>query len=300
MLPIEIDVVLATFNGGKFLREQLESVLSQKDVAINLYVSDDGSSDDTLKILDSYADKFLSFKLLNGPQLGPAENFFLLLANSKGDYVALADQDDIWEPDHLMNSIESLSVFNNTPALRFCSAREFGIKINERIWPSVGELPSFQILLMENQARGCTMVMNRKAVNEIVAYLPKNAVMHDWWILLQIYLKGKVLYSNVPEVNYRLHGLNAVGMPKKRGFKAFKSARDGTWAPMLQIKELFDLNQGLIPEIYLKTLSDFNNIPTLSFVKKFKKTLFRTNRLRTNLVDEIAVRLVLFFFRPNP
>ena len=101
-----VQVLLATHNGEKYLREFLESLVTQTGVIIELLVSDDNSTDGTIEILKMYEEKFASLSVFNGPEQGPARNFFSLLQKANSDYVALADQDDIWNLVNYMRSLK--------------------------------------------------------------------------------------------------------------------------------------------------------------------------------------------------
>jgi glycosyltransferase involved in cell wall biosynthesis len=132
----EVEVLLATFNGEKFLGEFLDSLYRQKDVRIHLVVSDDGSSDRTIEIIDSYRHLFESCKIFNGPCNGPSSNFFSLIENATYEFVALADQDDVWHPHHLISSVSRLSDTSNFPSLTFSAVMEFdNAKKSKSIWP---------------------------------------------------------------------------------------------------------------------------------------------------------------------
>jgi glycosyltransferase involved in cell wall biosynthesis len=150
---IEVQVLLATYNGGRYLREFLTSLERQQNVSINLLVSDDGSTDQTLEIVKDFEQHFQSLEILAGPRNGPAANFFFLLSNSTGEFIALADQDDIWESNHLKNSTKRISPYHSVPTLTFCSTQEFDESNTARgFWPHTGyslEVPS---LLVENPA----------------------------------------------------------------------------------------------------------------------------------------------------
>jgi glycosyltransferase involved in cell wall biosynthesis len=294
----EVEVLLATFNGGLYLSEFLSSLVGQVGVKVHLRVSDDGSVDNTMEILAKFNTSFESFKISAGPKKGPAANFFSLLRSSTLNYVAFADQDDIWSSDHLVNSIKELSELGNIPGMRFTSTKEFGRGVKERIWPRIKLVPEIEKLLMENQARGCTIALNKEAVNVINSYQPKLAVMHDWWILLLLSLNGAVVYQAKPEVQYRIHDTNAVGLSRKRRIRALKSVRSGTWGPMLQARELFELNKYNACTDSILKLKSFIDLPGLKFTKKIRLTLLRSKRLRTNLLDEFQVRVALLLFKP--
>lgn len=292
-----VDVVLATYNGEKYLAEQLESIASQHNVQVNLIVSDDGSTDATIRILQTYSSRFHSFKLLSGPSSGPAANFFFALSKSTASYIAFSDQDDIWNLNHLSNAILDLKSLQEIPALRFTSTLEFGQKIKvPNIWPKVKELPNFEKLLMGNCARGCTFVFNGKTRNLVCENIPNFAVMHDWWMLLQVYLNGIVIYRNQPEIRYRIHENNVVGRPKWRilRFKAVRAVLKGEWLPYLQAKELLSLNCS--PTEQLTFLRKFVDLPAMSVHKKLI-FIVTSPRMRTNLFDELVLRVLLSMLR---
>jgi glycosyltransferase involved in cell wall biosynthesis len=132
----EVDVLLATYNGEKYIEDFLSSLLKQKNCKINLYISDDGSTDSTIPLLLRYQDEFNEFRLMQGPELGPMLNFFNLLRASKGKYIALADQDDIWMENHLHASLQRISKFES-PALTFSSVAQFMCcPSHSEIWPN--------------------------------------------------------------------------------------------------------------------------------------------------------------------
>jgi glycosyltransferase involved in cell wall biosynthesis len=293
----EVEVLLATFNGQLYLSEFLESLCNQQGVKIHLRVSDDGSKDETIEILYKYAKLFESFTIHEGPRRGPAANFFFLLRSSRQTFVALADQDDIWELDHLINAITDLSNFEHVAALRFNATAEFGNGVKKNIWPSIERVPRIQNLILENQARGCTMVLNRQAVNFVNKHQPKNAVMHDWWILLQIQLVGKIVYSHLTEVNYRIHDSNFVGKPKKRKFRAIGNALSGKWAPYLQATEVYQVNKDLTENDDVDKLSEFLTLINLPIYRKALRIIFYPGRLRSYLTDEIALRIILLLLK---
>lgn len=290
---INVDVVLATFNGAVYLREQLDSLVNQVSVKINLYVSDDGSHDLTKQILSDYSTKFQKVTFFEGPGKGPAANFFFLLRQTNESYVALADQDDIWDRHHLINSIKSLDNFTHIPALRFSATREFGDSTRVKFWPVDANLPDLERLLFQNLARGCTMVLNKNAVRLINSYEPKFAVMHDWWILLQVRVRGLVIYSNIPEVNYRLHSSNFIGRSRKTHFLNFKQIQKKLFSAIDQARELYQVNKLTVSVDTGRTLSLVTQIPNLSLSQKVSLILLGRRRYRRGFFEEIAFRVFL-------
>jgi glycosyltransferase involved in cell wall biosynthesis len=291
----EVEVLLATFNGELYLVEFLESLLNQEGVRIHLRVSDDGSTDKTLKIIESYKEHFESCAIYSGPSQGPSINFFSLIKKSTYEYVALADQDDIWLPHHLLSAIKRLSESPELPSLTFSSVTEFSRERNYELnWPARFPGNDIRTIVTENLARGCTFVLNSKSIDLIKLHQPKNAIMHDWWILLLIYSSGIVTWSIKPEVKYRIHQNNTVGPSpsfKVRLVRFLSNIREHDWIVINQADELL--------QNYKWSMSSQKSHELGSFLRDIKSPLItgRLNlviwryRFRTDFLDELAVRL---------
>jgi len=297
-----IDVLLATYNGERFLPEFLDSLIAQTNVNISLIVSDDGSTDRTLEIIEEYSVNFQEFKLVSGPKSGPSKNFFSLLKLSAKEYVALADQDDIWDPEHLANSIKRIKENPTIPALSYTSVREFDNKTGRvtRIWPEKNYIKDLNSIIVRSVARGCTIVLNKKAVELINAKSPENESMHDWWILLVIATHGAVEFGPNPEITYRLHENNHIGIPKKSGrfmsyVKILKHVKTGRWAPYGQALELSRLYGSSMNKRDQLELTQFLDLlkPTL----KNAKIIFSKKTFRSTIRDELSLR-VIFILAP--
>jgi glycosyltransferase involved in cell wall biosynthesis len=135
---IPVEVLLATYNGENYLEEFLDSLARQEQVAIDLLVSDDGSVDSTMKILEKFSSRFRSMTIYQGPQKGPAANFFFLLQKARGDYVAFADQDDVWTENHIINGIRNIEEYSLIPALSFTAVAQFNRLRELGLWPPIG------------------------------------------------------------------------------------------------------------------------------------------------------------------
>jgi len=203
ILP-EVSVLLATFNGEKYLDEFLQSLSNQVGVKINLFVSDDGSSDSTLEILNTFAKRFNRFELFQGPKMGPNQNFFHLLTVSNGTLFAFADQDDLWLPKKLLNSVNTIKHLTEA-ALVSAPVTTFE---GQRRESEPYELP---IAIMRNRTQGCTMMFNEKLRNILMQTQADQTVMHDWCALLVATFCGKVIYQEKSDVLYRIHQNNFVG-----------------------------------------------------------------------------------------
>ena len=217
----EVDVLLATYNGAEFLNEFLESLTRQGEIAINLIVGDDGSKDSTLEILDKYRDKFAEFKLHQFNRIGPKANFLKLLNESQADFVAFADQDDIWQEKRLENAVCTMEEISR-PTLLISPMSTLGSakKIETNLY-------HFPRNLMKNDVHGCTQFFNAKLREIVKQGNPDNLVMHDWWTLLVADFYGDIIFLKGPKTFYRLHANNFVGIPnlKKKLFFYLKYFR---------------------------------------------------------------------------
>ena len=220
-----VAVLLSTYDGARFLPEQIDSLAGQAGVAVQLHARDDGSSDETAEILGTYSERWPTLADVGpGENLGPARSFLELLRTAPdADYFAFCDQDDVWLPDKLERAVAAIAA-DFAPVL-YCSNVAL---VDEKLNP-LGPAPasgdaSFAHLLFENVAVGCTVVLNRAARDLIVACDPGAApAMHDWWCALVIAGFGRIHYDPQPGVLYRQHGRNVVG---QRGNAVEQAARE--------------------------------------------------------------------------
>ena len=293
----KVDVLLGTLNGEKYLAEFLESLLAQESVSINLIVSDDGSVDRTLDILGIYKDRFPSFQFVPGPKQGAAKNYLFLLRLVKNEFAAFADQDDIWDRGHLIKSIERMKNLNETPALSYSAMREVyeNHKMPERIWPTKHSISNLNSILLQNYARGCSMVFNKKAVELITKITPKYLIMHDWWALQVIFTHGKILFGSNPELTYRIHESNSIGIPTRwNSYTNFiRELIVGKWGPFGQAKEL--------NEIFGETMNEEARVILRHFLELQKFSLSRILSLFTQRISfkekieyDVSFRFALF------
>lgn len=295
ILPDNVEVLLATYNGEIFLAELLDSLLAQVDVRISLLVSDDGSQDKTLQILDSYKDKFASYKFLKGPQKGPQANFFFLLSQSTGTYVALCDQDDIWEKNHLKNSVVRLRAVG--PSVTFSTVTEFpsGVSKPTRIWPEKVRIKRIENILFVNQVRGCTIVMNRSFVEIILRKLPEHAIMHDWWIALVGMSYNCLTFTKIPEVKYRLHLNNVLGgsaSTNTRLKRLVKIIRSGSFDTIEQIRDLSLIHAHQMTDQLLDSISIWTQPISLY---SLRKQVFVGARYRSKVTEEVVLRCLFIW-----
>ena len=205
-------VLMSTYNGEKYLREQIDSILTQQDVDVDLLVRDDGSKDDTLKILDEYQSNG-KLTYYTGPNLGPQRSFMHLLQNApKSEYYAFADQDDVWMKDKLSCAITKLSKNEDKPALYFSQTQVTDENLNLRKSVKINPLLTFGESLIYKYVNGCTMVFNHNLRQIISNQTPKCMPMHDMWIYaIAMAFDAHVVFDPTPHILYRQHTTNAVG-----------------------------------------------------------------------------------------
>ena len=211
-------IVMSTYNGGQYLRRQLDSVLGQTVSDFTLLIRDDGSSDDTLAVINSYDDPRI--QLTTGKNLGPSGSFFALLdeARQKGaDYVFFCDQDDIWLADKLERLLAEIRPIPG-PALVFSdfamidsddhiTGDSYAAMARLRI-PADGNF--FPKLLAQPYIFGCASVLNRELL-DLIQEPPAGIEMYDCWIGLVAALFGTVKYLPQATIRHRFHNANATG-----------------------------------------------------------------------------------------
>lgn len=219
---VHVSILMATYNGAPYLREQLDSILTQSHQNWSLWVSDDGSSDATWQILEDFQQSCAQdVHLIKGPQKGGTANFLSLLCNVECPIgmVALCDQDDVWFEFKLERAISQLSKAN---VGLYCGRSEIGFDpvAPTTLSPVHNREPSFCNALIQTIGGGNTMVMTSAAFEIVKQMGWKNVpAFHDWWIYLVISgAGGQVIYDETPVLFYRQHHDNQLG--RNRGFAA--------------------------------------------------------------------------------
>lgn len=230
----QIYIILSTYNGEKFLEEQLISLKNQTS-SFELLVRDDGSSDRTLEILNDWKDK-LSARILSGPNIGPVNSFNVLLQMipEEAEYIFFCDQDDIWEYDKIEISVKMLKeqevlLGKQTPMLFHSDLSvidEHGNFISKSFWKFQNINFRFGMylnrLVMQNTVTGCSACMNISLLR-LVKEIPQEAKMHDWWVTLVACCYGRIISTEIPLIRYRIHRNNVVGGREISFFRVIKT-----------------------------------------------------------------------------
>lgn len=221
-----VHVLLATFNGGRFLPRFLQSLLQQSRTIDELIVSDDGSSDDTMEILRAFdvascnaVEVDVSILPHATSHMGPRDNFAHLLSVAQGEYLLLADQDDYWHTDKVKRLLELAQRVEkkNQPLLIYSDATIIN-GMDYQLADSAATYQGFCInsgldfkrCLVQNTVPGCTMLINRNLAERALP-IPEVAIMHDWWLLLVAHVLGTVHCLPQSLLDYRLHEGNTLG-----------------------------------------------------------------------------------------
>lgn len=300
MVP-EVSVVLSSFNGARYLPEQLDSLVGQSYPNLVVQVRDDGSSDETGRVLERYAAKYPNIRVSFGQRLGIAGSFFHLLKHSgeTSAYFAFCDQDDVWYLDKIERAVSRLSALDpGTPAL-YCSRLEY---VNQELAHlKYSRIPerglSFKNALVENIATGCSVVLNRAARDMIVKRLPLKCIMHDWWCYLVVSAFGDVIYDESAGVKYRLHGANDTGAAVSlredfmRRMQRFLRGRDSAFRIHAQAEGFAAIYREALADEKLEALERFLG----SKRSVLARTLFALNPsvYRQSRLDDVLLRILI-------
>lgn len=220
----KVDVLLATYNGEKYLKEQIDSILEQTYSDFRLLISDDGSTDGTRKILEEYKNKDSRIQVFfQESNLGVVKNFEFLLKKVESAYYMFSDQDDIWKAEKIEKSLNKIE--NDNCDLVYSDLEVVDEKLNvtyESYWKLKGiynkikKYNNFESLYLNNFVTGCTIISKKELID---TYLPlpntSKYVLHDYWISLILSQNGKIDYIEEPLIKYRQHKNNKVGSKKK-------------------------------------------------------------------------------------
>lgn len=262
----KISVAMATYNGADYLEEQLISIVNQSIIPDEIIIVDDFSKDSTVEMIDRIREKYSFIKLYrNEVNLGPIQTFKKAVSLCTNEYVALCDQDDIWEKNKLelcFNQLKSLG--NNKPSIVFSDLKMIDTKgnlINDSFWATQGYKPSktnLKELLIGNIITGCTIMMNQKMKDEI-ARMPVGIIMHDYWIAIIAYSIGDYRIIADSLIKYRVHSTSVTVKSKITFIERVKLFLQVFW----DYKKLY-LNPNIIQtelffNIYKNELSEGNS-----------------------------------------
>ena len=215
----KIDILLATYNGSKYLHEQLDSILSQSYGNINVIIRDDGSSDNTVMIIKEYEEKDNRVKLLNDNlgNLGFVRNFEELMKNSTSEYLMFSDQDDIWYNNKVETSYKRIKAIEekngkSCPILVHTNSKimNYETRTKSLFISDCAKNSSFENSFFNFFVQGSTMLINESLKREALPF-SKEVYLHDRYLHLIAEFIGIRSYIDVPTMDYRQHSNNEIG-----------------------------------------------------------------------------------------
>lgn len=297
----KVQILMSTYNGEKYLKEQIESILNQENVEISLLIRDDGSTDETLNILEHLAKENKNIHYYASQNIGVARSFMELVNKSnEADYYAFADQDDVWKPKKLISAIEKLESNIETPSLYISALEVVDEELNIIEIKKVSGNHCFEGEMAKNFATGCTMVFNKKLCDIIKMYNPEYLIMHDSWITRVCYaIGGNVVIDKNTYIKYRQHGNNVVGY-NDEGFKKLKKQLKIAFVDKVSMRVNIakELKSG-----YEELLTDnskelVNNLLSYQTNMKAKMWLLKNKRFRTNIPKiDLKIRMGIILNR---
>lgn len=245
-----ISVAMTTYNGEKYIRQQIESILSQSIAIDELIICDDISTDRTAEIIHSIGDERIRF-IVNEKNLGFIGNFHKAICQTNGDYIFLADQDDIWEPNKVERILANMKA---TKATAMCT----NYKLIDENGDTLGDkknynIPSFVLtasehihkitfpmLAFDNLVQGCTYCFTRD-IKELFLKVNNKSVAHDYQIMLIAANLGGAYFLNEELVQYRLHSSNTIGFSKGNSKIELKDKKARKKPLMVQLMDDIDV-----------------------------------------------------------
>lgn len=214
-----VQILMSTYNGEKYLSKQLETLLNQKNVNLDILIRDDGSKDSTKEIINDYMKKYSNITYIVGKNLGYAKSFWDLIKNAdlNYDYYAFCDQDDIWEENKLDAAISLLKNEDNSIPLLYTS-RVVSVDnnmniLNENTFEENRVLNVYESF-QKSIVPGCVFVFNKAALVLLKKY-DGFLESHDWATYIIVSSFGKVIYDNNSYIKYRIHENNTIGKNTK-------------------------------------------------------------------------------------
>ncbi|GAB2455415.1 hypothetical protein GCM10027082_02430 [Comamonas humi] len=286
-----VAILLSTFNGERFLQEQLDSLRAQTHADCDIFVRDDGSTDATLALLRRDASAHGRMQVQAGANLGFVGSFFELLqmAGDGYDFYFFCDQDDVWLADKVASAVAALAP--RQEAALYCSRTECVDAQLQPIGPSPDYPPAkigWGNALVQNIATGCTMALNAPARRLLLSGLPRHCLAHDWWAYLVVSAFGAVVFDANSYIRYRQHGNNAIGM-QQGGLR-------GQWARVQRfVRHLRRSGPG-----WLDQLAEFDRVHGHRLDAGRRGQVHLLLQSRRRWLAALRVARMRFYWRMNP
>ncbi|MCI1958140.1 MAG: glycosyltransferase family 2 protein [Clostridia bacterium] len=307
-----ISILLASYNGEKYISQQIESVLNQTYRDFVLYINDDCSTDKTYEIAKAYETKYPEKIKVTQNQKnsgGAKYNFIDMMINHKDDYIMLCDQDDVWMPDKIkitlrkMHNIEMKSG-EGKPILVHTDLKIVDEELNI-ISPSFKKFmcadynkAKLNNLLIQNIITGCTVMYNR-ALSKLIKEPEGYIVMHDWWLAIIASAFGSIQHVDEATILYRQHGNNSIGVRNMRSIKfiltymvRLKKIKKALADTYCQAEVFYRTYEKEISNKQKKLLKTYCMIPKKNKVAKIF-TVFKLKTFKNGIVRNIGYILYI-------
>lgn len=297
----KVAILMSTYNGEKYLKEQLDSLLNQTYKNIKIYIRDDGSKDNTVEIIKEYKKNNDNIILNEGENVGFINSFFeLLKLSNDADYYAYCDQDDVWMEDKIERAVKFLDKTDkDKPALYFSNSDYYDSDMNFLATAEKEKIYNFRNSLVECVTQGMTMVVNNCTRTTIVENKPENCLYHDWWTYMICSGFGKIVYDDKSLVKYRRHN-KSVTVEGKNHFQllVFRIKKFVVGDSLKKIKEQWKEYE----KFYYNKLNEENKKLLRLFTHKYNlfialRKTFYPKRFRRKIIDEISVRILFLIGR---
>jgi glycosyltransferase involved in cell wall biosynthesis len=293
---MKIVVLMSTFNGERFVVEQLKSIVDQLPSEAQVLIRDDGSTDATVKLIEQFDDRRVT--LICGENIGFCKSFFALIDATPADaeIVFLSDQDDVWLPNKVDRVCGFLREKKLVPAA-YCGRMQL-VDSELRLLgfsPKYKRGASFECALAENIMSGCASAFNRAALAVISKHGDLRLIhFHDWWVYLVVSAFGEVFVDDVPTIMYRQHGKNVIGMGAglHRAVNVLRFLVKNNWVQIMYAQaENFR-------RVYGANLDDTRRAYHLRYFnandwRSALRLVFSLRRFRQTLIDDVLLRFLI-------
>jgi len=294
-----VSIAMATYNGEKYLREQLDSIFNQSYNNIEVIVCDDCSTDNTLKILEEYSNQYGLIYFINEQNLGYVKNFERVISLCSGDFIALSDQDDIFLEDKIKILLEEINDNDviHTDAILID-------KNGDKIFNSYSNYskklvrPKSEIeLVLNGCVTGCTCMMTKKFAKNIIPF-PNNLYVHDKWIGFVAYKSDSLKYLDIPLIKYRQHSSNNIGATDVNSYSFLNKIKK----VILKKTDNIELRTQILNQLNFTTIvldkfnDDLKDKIKINMIKEYYNNLLNG----TNLFKTLYIFIKLFkYFELN-
>ena len=310
MQLLGVDILLATYNGEKYLKCQLDSLLNQTYRNIRILINDDCSTDRTVEILKEYEKKDSRVQVnYNEKNIGSIKNFENLLTRVESKYFMLSDQDDYWMPEKVEKSLKKIindnadlvftdleAVDEDLKTITQSMVRFMGFKKN------IDRYNDWKLVFLRNCVTGCTIISKKELIKKYIPIPDKAPMVHDWWMALMISQNGKLSFLDEPTIKYRQHGDNQLGIyGMKTYINDFYEYREKYIDLKLEQFKIYVENENAFENKKLIELSK-NAIKYLEDIKSKKNINFKYYRIFFSLynMEYLSMRLKTFVMLNTP